>query len=89
MGKYHFSVRRAVVEEEMSFSSKDSFDCYCLNMDLKGEPYNIVNVSHEPDGRCIVIMRKRYGEYPFLGEPDEPSIDADRLEAFRRALRRK
>ena len=84
MSKHSFSVRRAAVEEEMSFPSKGTFEGYCLNMDFKQEPYNIVSVSYEADGRCIVVMRKRYGEYPFLGDPDAPSVDPNLLESVRK-----
>ena len=84
MGRHDWSVHAAVVEEEIFFKSKSAFEGYLFNMDLKKEPYKVVSEREGEFGGYFVVMRKRYGEYPFLGEPDAPSTDPVWIEAYQR-----
>lgn len=83
MGKYTWEVRRAVVEEEIIFPSECHFQNYLLQLAIREEPYTIVSERKE-NGRYIVVMRKRYGEYDFLGTPDQ-HIDSPVVELVKYA----
>ena len=83
-GRYHWSIRNAVVEEEIVFDSKAGFQNYLFNMTLREEPYTVVS-EREELGQYVVVMRKRYGEYGFLGTPDLPACDPAFIEVYRRA----
>lgn len=84
MAKYEWEVRRAVVEEEIVFPSKEAYRSYLRSLDVRDEPYKVVGESI--DGGCyVVVMRKRYGEYAFLGECDPSFMSQEEINYWRSA----
>lgn len=74
-------IERAVVEQELRFDREDYLNDYLHKLDYYDEPYKIVSKTVR-NGYLYVVIRKRYGEYPFLGETDPSS-----LSEFRETLR--
>ena len=84
MGKYEWEVSRAVVEEEIVFPNERAYRSYLRSLDIRDEPYTVVSENVAPDRPgYVVVMRKRYGEYAFLGERDLPSINQEQMEFWR------
>ena len=77
MGRHHWSVHAAVVEQEIFFSSKDGFNAYLFSLDVNKEPYKVVSERTDEFGGYVAVIRKRYGEYPFLGETDTSTADPE------------
>lgn len=66
-------IERAVVEQELRFDREEYLNDYLHKLDYYDEPYKIVSKTVR-NGYLYVIIRKRYGEYPFLGERDPYSL---------------
>ena len=69
MARYSFEVEAAVVEQKLRFDSESSFEFYLNQLDWRYEPYKVLS-KEKINGHWYVVIRKRYGEYPFLGEAD-------------------
>ncbi len=67
-------IAKAVVEQEIHFDSEYYFEDFIHKLDYYEEPYKIVSKTHS-QGRLVVVIRKRYGEYPFLGDTDPSTLD--------------
>lgn len=66
-------IRKAVIEQEIQFDSEHYFNQFLYNLDYYEEPYKVVSKTYR-EGKLVVIIRKRYGEYPFLGDIDPSSL---------------
>ena len=66
-------ITKAVVEQEICFDSEFYFNEFLHKLDYYEEPYKVVNKSY-CDGKLVVVIRKRYGEYPFLGDTDPSTL---------------
>ena len=62
-------IAKAVVEQEIHFDSEYYFEDFIRKLDYYEEPYKIVSKTYS-QGSLVVVIRKRYGEYPFLGDTD-------------------
>ena len=69
---------KAVVEQEIRFDSEFYFDQYLRKLDYYEEPYKVVSKTFR-EGRLFVVIRKRYGEYPFLGDVDPYTISEESI----------
>lgn len=63
----------AVVEQQIQFDNESSFNEFLYQLDYYEEPYKVVNKTYI-DGYLVVVIRKRYGEYPFLGDIDPSTL---------------
>lgn len=66
-------ITKAVVEQELRFDSEFYFNEFIHKLDYYEEPYKIVSKTYH-QGSLFVVIRKRYGEYPFLGDTDPSSL---------------
>lgn len=69
MSKHPWVVEAAVVEQKIRFPNERALDEYLRKLDWNYEPYKIIS-KEKANGYVVVIMRKRYCEYVFLGDPD-------------------
>ena len=68
-------IERAVVEQELRFEREEYLTDYLYKLDYYDEPYKIVSKIVR-NGYLYVVIRKRYGEYPFLGDIDPSTLSA-------------
>ena len=65
-------ISSAVVEQKIRFRSDEGIDSYLASLEMDDEPYKVVDRYIE-GGWHYLVIRKRYGKYPFLGEKDPVS----------------
>lgn len=66
-------ITKAVVEQEIRFDNEFYFKEFLHKLDYYEEPYKVVSKSY-CNGSLFVVIRKRYGEYPFLGDTDPSTL---------------
>ena len=78
-------ITKAVIEQEICFINESYFNEFLHKLDYYAEPYKVVSKTYK-EGHLYVVIRKRYGEYPFLGDRD-PSTLSESYREFRDSLR--
>ena len=63
---YGWSILRAAVEQEIAFPSREIFENYVNSLKKKGISHEIIFEQVNPDGTCIVKIRKPYNNNRFL-----------------------
>lgn len=66
-------ITKAVIEQEIRFDGESDFERFIHKLDYYEEPYKVVSKTYR-EGYLFVVIRKRYGEYPFLGDADPSTL---------------
>ena len=72
-------ITKAVVEQEIYFEHESYFKRFIQQLDYYEEPYKIVSKTYT-NGYLVVVIRKRYGQYPFLGDIDPSTLSTEERE---------
>ena len=62
-------ILKAAVEQEILFPSEKCYKDYLAKLNQKNEPYEIIGATINLNGSVVAVMRKRYNNNLFFGNP--------------------